>query len=75
MKRAQKIGLDVNNKQAAFFSKSCGCVRLAYNRGLAYRNEPYKVAKADAPFGKPNHYSVKKDRYHLKNEQYPFVNE
>lgn len=68
MKQAHTIRRDVNNTQAICFSKSCGCARLAYNWGLAYWNEPYQAGL------KPNYFSVKKDRHHLKDERYPFVN-
>ncbi|WDL97059.1 helix-turn-helix domain-containing protein [Alicyclobacillus sp. ALC3] len=43
MLRSHKIALDPNNRQAAYFSGSCGVARFAYNWGLTEWKRQYEA--------------------------------
>lgn len=69
MNRSHKIRLDPSPAQESYFRRACGCVRLAYNWGLA----EWK-AQHEAGF-KPTAFAIKKKFNAIKRTEFPFVAE
>lgn len=69
IQRSHKIRLSPNNTQATYFSKACGCSRLAYNWGLAKWKSSYDEGE------KPTAFVVKKLFNSVKKDEFPFVYE
>ena len=69
MRRAHKIKLKPNNKQATFFKKACGVRRLAFNWGLAEWKRQYEAGE------KPSTSGIRKQFNALKRSDFLFAYE
>ncbi len=72
---AHKIRLDLNNKEATYFSKAAGTARFAYNWALNEWNLQYEAWKNDPELPKPSQASLRRLLNSIKKEKYPWMQE
>jgi len=72
---AHKIRLDLNNKEATYFSKAAGTARFAYNWALNEWNLQYEAWKNDPELPKPSQASLRRLLNSVKKEKYPWMQE
>ena len=71
--RAHKIELIVDERQATYFKKACGCARFAYNWALAQWKTDYAAYKANPMLEKPSQFSIRKKLNAIKRQAFPWM--
>ena len=71
--RAHKIELIVDERQATYFKKACGCARFAYNWALAQWKADYAAYKANPMLEKPSQFSIRKKLNAIKRQAFPWM--